>query len=46
MAKGLITRRGTSIEKAVAPIINFISSNTTSITFTIKNNDSETAVIL
>jgi len=49
MADGFIVRRGgvkDFIEKAETPTINFVSSTTTSITFTIKNNDAQTAVIL
>jgi hypothetical protein len=49
MADGFIVRRGGKaevIEKAETPTINFVSSTTTSITFTIKNNDAQTAVIL
>jgi hypothetical protein len=49
MGEGLIVRRGVKaevIEKAETPTINFVSSTTTSITFTIKNNDAQSAVIL
>ena len=46
MAEGFITRRGgVSSEQALAPTINQISLNATSITFTITNNDTETATI-
>ena len=49
MADGFIVRRGGKaevIERAETPTINFVSSTTTSITFTIKNNDAQSAVIL
>jgi hypothetical protein len=47
MADGFIVRRGGKVsEKAETPTINFVSSTTTSITFTIKNNDAEDATIV
>ena len=47
MAEGFITRRGgVSSEQALAPTITFVSKTDTQIVFTIKNNDTSTAVIL
>jgi hypothetical protein len=47
MADGFIVRRGgKGSEQALAPTITEVSTTQTSITFTITNNDAETAVIL
>ena len=44
--KWLMIKVVTPAEQALAPTITFVSSTTTSITFTVKNNDAQTAVIL
>jgi hypothetical protein len=47
MADGFIVRKGGAVtEQALAPTITEVSTTATSITFTITNNDSSTAVIL
>jgi hypothetical protein len=47
MADGFIVRRGgKATEQALAPTITEVSVTETSITFTIKNNDAETATIV
>jgi hypothetical protein len=47
MADGFIVRRGgRESQRVETPTINFVSSTTTSITFTIKNNDAEDATIV
>jgi hypothetical protein len=46
MADGFIVRRGGAGKQALAPTITFVSKTDTQIVFTIKNNDTSTAVIL
>jgi hypothetical protein len=46
MGEGLIVRRGGASKQALAPTITFVSKTETQIVFTIKNNDTSTAVIL
>jgi hypothetical protein len=47
MADGFIVRRGGKVsEQALAPTITKVSETDTSITFTLKNNDAETATLV
>jgi hypothetical protein len=46
MGKGFIVRKGGGGKQALAPTITFVSKTETQIVFTIKNNDTSTAVIL
>jgi hypothetical protein len=47
MADGFIVRRGGKVsEQALAPTITKVSETNTSITFTLKNNDAETATLV